>query len=111
MAAAEVAQVEDWIGSGTLDPQAIQDVLDRFDDDVLAASRSILRNRRAQLVAMAAELSVDQDYQRKIAEWQIAALDTDIARLDKAIAEAADEDTSTLPVVGLARLVRHCPGR
>jgi hypothetical protein len=112
VASTAVNEVEDWIGAGTLDGQAILDVLARFDDDVLASARSILRQRRATLIASAAELDVDQDYARKIAEWQIAALEGDIAKIDQEIAAGAGEpDPEALPTVGVGRLVRRCPGR
>lgn len=100
-------EVREWVGR-SVTPDDISDALDRFDDDPLLAARSILRRTLADLALAPGELSVDQDYQRKWLEWQVALIERRIAAVES---ETAEVEEPGLPVVTVGALVRDCPGR
>jgi hypothetical protein len=108
VASTALDEVTDWIGEGTLDDQAILDVLDRFDGDVLLAARSILRRRLASFVMAPAELSVDQDYSRKVTKDQLAVLERLISDVSD---ESGEVDPDELPTLTTGLLTRDAPGR
>jgi len=87
VASTAVDLARDWLGSSVSDEE-INAALDRFDGDPLLAARSILSRRLADFALIPGDLSVDQDYQRKITAQQIDLLDR---RLDAVRAEAGDD--------------------
>jgi hypothetical protein len=106
MASEAVDEVTDWVGEGTLDDQAILDVLDRFDGDVLLASRSILRRRLATMAAAGpGRLNVEGDYSREWMQWQLTTIE---GLISDATAEIdGDDEPTDLPTVGVAKLSRN----
>lgn len=101
-----VDEVLDWVGT-SIPAGDIEAALDRSDQDPLRAARSILSRRLADFALIPGELSVDQDYQRKITVQQIGLLDR---RLTAVQAETTDTEPG-LPTVTTGTLTRNCPGR
>lgn len=72
--------VRDWVGSSP-DDETIHDTLGRHNDDVHLAAQTILRRRRADMVANPAQWGVDGDYSQRVMDFQLAALDAQLERL------------------------------
>jgi hypothetical protein len=107
---ANIDLVRDHVGDDDPDDLAIVDALTRTEvDDTaspLRAALSILKRRRADLIAAAGKLSVDQDYSREITKVQLDFLAGQITEVERLIAveDGDDAGDTVLPDVTVATL-------
>lgn len=102
----DIEAVRDWVGA-TPDDGTIVGVVARAGSPH-AAALSILRRRRADILAAPAVLSEDGGLSRTWTE-NLSALAAQISRLEGIVGEAAAGPTGAAVTVG--RLTRDTPGR